>query len=382
MKKRRFVLLDRDGTLNVKRHYLTDPDDLELLPNTIAGLRHLRELELGLVVITNQSAIGRGFMDMARLQAIHRRFEDLLAREGLALDGIYFCPHTPDDGCQCRKPQAGLALQAAREWRFDPAQSFVIGDGVCDDATTLLVRTGDGGQVAASGEAWPDFVVADLGEAARTIETILGVNAPQGSYRLCENAPIRLRRHLAGSVAAKQRCLERCQDDILAAAEIIADSLRQGGKLLLCGNGGSAADSQHIAGEFVNLLSQRTPRPALASLALTTDTSVMTAYANDFGFAGVFERQLEALARPGDVLMGLSTSGNSENVVRAMHAAHKLGVRTIALSGGPGGQLADVAEAAICVPSVNVQHIQEVHITVGHILCYLVEETLYGRELS
>jgi D-sedoheptulose 7-phosphate isomerase len=185
-----------------------------------------------------------------------------------------------------------------------------------------------------------------------------------------------LRRHLEGSIATKQRVLEMCEGQILAAAGEIATSLRCGGKLLLCGNGGSAADCQHIAGELVSVLTQDFLRPALAAIALTTDSSILTASANDFGYAGVFERQVQALGKPGDVLLGISTSGNSENVLRAMTACRTLSMRGVALTGGQGGKLAEVADVVICVPEINVQHIQEAHLTIGHILCAIVERSV------
>ena len=180
MKQRRFVLLDRDGTINVERDYLSDPDELELCPNTLIGLRRLQELGLGLVVVTNQSAIGRGFFDSERLKEIHRRLEELLGRGGVKLNGILVCPHTPDDACYCRKPEPGLVLRAAQKLKFDPAQAFVIGDKACDielgkriGATTLLVQTGYGNDEMAGDKMCPDYVVADLAEAAEVIEEIM-----------------------------------------------------------------------------------------------------------------------------------------------------------------------------------------------------------------
>jgi D-glycero-D-manno-heptose 1,7-bisphosphate phosphatase len=180
MMSRRFVLLDRDGTINVEREYLARADEVELLPNALAGLSRLRRLGLGLAVVTNQSGLGRGYFDRAALDAIHQRLADLLAIGGVALDGVYVCPHVPEDGCPCRKPEPGLARRAAVELGIDLARAFVIGDKPCDielgrrvGATTILVRTGYGARVEARGEARPDFVVADLLEAAEVIGSAL-----------------------------------------------------------------------------------------------------------------------------------------------------------------------------------------------------------------
>jgi len=180
MRQRRFVALDRDGTIIEERHYLSDPQDVVLLPHAVAGLRRLRELGLGLVVITNQSAVGRGFFDTARLGLIHQRLCGLLAAEEIHFEGIYFCPHVPDDRCLCRKPEPGLLQRAARECDFDPSRTFVIGDKACDialgqhvGATTLLVQTGYGAQEAVDATVTPDHIVANLEDAASIIECLL-----------------------------------------------------------------------------------------------------------------------------------------------------------------------------------------------------------------
>jgi D-sedoheptulose 7-phosphate isomerase len=181
---------------------------------------------------------------------------------------------------------------------------------------------------------------------------------------------------LRESISTKERVLAECEGAILEAAGIIADSFAGGGKLLLCGNGGSAADCQHIAAEFVSVLTQDYLRPGLPAIALTTDSSILTASANDFGFEGIFERQVQALARPGDVLIGISTSGDSGNVARALAYANGHEVATIAMTGGSGGRIAGIARSVLCVPSSITMHIQEAHITMGHILCDLVERAL------
>jgi len=180
MSNRRFVILDRDGTIIVERHYLSDPDQVELLPNAANGLRRMRDLGLGLVVITNQSAIGRRFFDEARLKQIHARLDELLEAEGITIDALYFCPHLPDDDCTCRKPRTGLIEAAAADLDFDPGDCFVIGDKPCDielgqriGATTFLVRTGYGTQEIPDLTIPPDYIVDDLLAASQVIRHIL-----------------------------------------------------------------------------------------------------------------------------------------------------------------------------------------------------------------
>jgi D-sedoheptulose 7-phosphate isomerase len=231
-----------------------------------------------------------------------------------------------------------------------------------------------------------------------------------------------VKQHLDESAQVKRRAAEACAESIVEAAGLIAASFQNGGKLLLCGNGGSAADCQHMAAEFTSRLTADFVRPGLPAIALTTDTSFLTAYANDFDFDGVFARQVQALGKPGDVLLGISTSGKSKNVVRAAQTAREMGMNVIALTGDCGANdegerrgvsppvgsaeieagtagratppvapllrgginesgrapLVQLADVAICIPSENTQHIQEAHLAVEHIICHLVERALFG----
>jgi phosphoheptose isomerase len=189
----------------------------------------------------------------------------------------------------------------------------------------------------------------------------------------------RAQAHLLESAEIKRNVADKCLDSVLAAAQLIAETFRSGGKVLLCGNGGSAADCQHMAAEFVNRLTKDVERPGLPAIALTTDTSFLTAFANDCGFEGIFERQVQALGKPGDVLIGITTSGTSTNVIRAVEAARVANMQTIVLTGN-SGPLVAMANISISVPSANTQHIQEAHLAIEHILCDLVECHLFGKD--
>lgn len=178
MSPRRFVLIDRDGTINVEKHYLSDPEQLELYPGVAAAIRRLNRMDLGVVVVTNQSGIARGYFDLARLEEIHTRLYALLEAEGAAIDGLYICPHGPDDDCDCRKPLPGMVDQAVTDHHFDPTRAFMIGDKEVDvelgravGAATFLVRTGHGAKHVDGTKA--DYVVDDLAEAVRIIERSL-----------------------------------------------------------------------------------------------------------------------------------------------------------------------------------------------------------------
>jgi D-sedoheptulose 7-phosphate isomerase len=165
---------------------------------------------------------------------------------------------------------------------------------------------------------------------------------------------------------------------IEAAGAACVDTLKCGRKVLLAGNGGSAADAQHIAAELVSRLNY--DRPGLAAIALTTDTSALTAIGNDYGYEYVFARQVEALGQAGDVFIGISTSGNSPNVLTALTAARKAGIKTIGFTGKTGGKMAALCDIAIKVPSGHTPNIQECHILFGHIICQIIEDTIFGKE--
>lgn len=190
----------------------------------------------------------------------------------------------------------------------------------------------------------------------------------------------RVAKSIKASIAVKERLLSSAEVVLAIAkvSEVVVEALDQGGKVLLFGNGGSAADAQHIAAEFVGRFAFN--RPALPALALSVNTSCLTAIGNDYGFDLVFSRQIEALARKGDVAIGISTSGNSPNVLRAMSVARDLGLHTVALAGCTGGQLKDTVDHCICVPSNETPRIQECHILIGHIISELVERTLFDEQ--
>ena len=170
-----------------------------------------------------------------------------------------------------------------------------------------------------------------------------------------------------------KKSIEDVQSYIYTACVIVTDTLAHGNKVLLCGNGGSAADAQHIAAELTGRY--KTERRGLAGIALTTDTSALTAIGNDYGYDRVFDRQVEALAREGDLLIGISTSGNSKNVNNALKVAKELGCRTIGFSGRDGGGMNDLCDVNIVVPSDNTPRIQEMHILIGHIMCQAIDDS-------
>lgn len=181
---------------------------------------------------------------------------------------------------------------------------------------------------------------------------------------------------LEESIALKRELIDELVPDIESFARFFVNALKGGNKILICGNGGSAADSQHMACELVNrFLVERRPLPAIA---LSTDTSILTSIANDYSYDQVFQKQVEALGRAGDLLLAISTSGNARNVVEAVKAAREGGLKTVALTGKGGGELAPLADMALVIPGTVTPRIQESHLTVIHIVCDIIEKELFA----
>lgn len=182
---------------------------------------------------------------------------------------------------------------------------------------------------------------------------------------------------IKNSIDVKALLMEQCTDDIFACGVKLAETIKSGGKILFCGNGGSAADSQHIAAELVIRFRGNVNRAAIPAISLTVDPSIMTAGGNDIGFDNIFAREVEALGRSGDAIVGISTSGKSENVFRAFQQAKRQGMTTIGLLGCGGGKIKDISDFSVVVPSDTTARIQESHILTGHIWCEIIEEYLF-----
>ena len=191
----------------------------------------------------------------------------------------------------------------------------------------------------------------------------------------------RVRDHFVESIATKQASIDALSESIAAGGRVMSDALLADGKILSCGNGGSAADSQHFSSELLNRFEME--RPGLPAMALTTDASTVTSISNDYAYEEIFSKQVRALGKRQDVLLGISTSGNSENVIRAIAAAHERGMKVVALTGRDGGRMADLfaeGDVEIRVPATRTARIQEVHLLVIHCLCDLIDTTLLGSD--
>jgi D-sedoheptulose 7-phosphate isomerase len=191
-----------------------------------------------------------------------------------------------------------------------------------------------------------------------------------------------IRRQLTQSIETMTRVLhdEAIHSAVIEAGRITADAMKNGRKLMVCGNGGSAADAQHLVAEFVSRLT--VDRPALRAIALTTDTSILTAIGNDYSYDNVYERQVEAIAIEGDVLLAISTSGNSKNCVKALKLAKTMGVHTVAYTGNKGGTMSALADINVIIPSDTTMNIQESHLALEHIYCMVVERFYFGEDFG
>lgn len=193
----------------------------------------------------------------------------------------------------------------------------------------------------------------------------------------------RVREHFAESIATKQAAVDVISESIAAAGELMGQALLNDGKILSCGNGGSAGDAQHFSSELLNRFERE--RPGLPAMALTTDASTITSISNDYSYEEIFSKQIRALGKPEDILLGISTSGNSENVCRAIAAAHERGMKVVALSGRNGGRMAELFEEGdveIRVPATRTARIQEVHLVIIHALCDLIDTALLGDDAT
>jgi len=372
----RHVIVDRDGVLNEELEggmYLGDPDGFHWLPGVLNALAHLRALRVRVSVATNQSGIGRGLISELELDAVHQKMASDATMAHASIDAIFYCPHAPDAQCACRKPAPGLITAAISQSGISAAHTLVIGDAARDleaarsaGTRAALVRTGKGRMHESYAAAHGIVVYDDL--SAFVSELASKADMPQDDMPSLQAVFAEHARVVADASAQLLPTLSQC----IGAAR---QCLRVGHKILACGNGGSAADAQHFVAELVGRYSRA--RAPLRGIVLGSDSATLTAVSNDFGFDQVFARQVDALAQRGDVLIALSTSGNSLNVINAAITARERGCTVIALTGHSGGQLLQHADLALRVPSDTVARIQEVHELCLHALAQAIDSVAF-----
>jgi len=361
----KWIILDRDDTLIIDTGYISNPACVELLPQAAEGLRMLADSGYKFVVVTNQSGVGRGLFTENGMNAVNARLAEILEREGLKIEKFYCCTHAPEEKCSCRKPGVELVRRAQRELGFDDSQiCCVIGDRICDTelARRLGVRSillrGDNTEESARGTAEAESF---LGAAKIVLEDKWGVIGMGQRFFMRS-----ISEHI--DTAKKMTALSGV---VAEAALLMAEAVQRGGRIFFCGNGGSAADAQHLASELSGrFLKERGP---IDGVALSCNVSAVTAIANDYSFDKVFSRQLLAHGRKDDVLVAISTSGGSVNIIQAAAAARSIGIKIIGMTGESGGELKNLADVLISVPSGSTPRVQEMHILIGHVLCESVE---------
>jgi len=394
--KQKAIFIDRDGTINKYVGFLREAKQFELKDGVSEAIKKINQSGYLAVVVTNQPVIARGEVTYDGLQEIHNKMETLLGEDGAYLDGIYFCPHHPDSGyegeikelkieCECRKPKPGLLFKAAQDLNIDLEQSWMIGDGKNDiqagknaGCRTALIGSEDYGQ---------DLTVDSLGAF---VNRVVGRNMEKILLHvdlLIERYPV----------------LESCKDDILNAYYLLEESYSNRNKLLVAGNGGSAADSEHIVGELMK--SFKLPRKldkefkskliqedeelglalsenlqgALPAIALDGHSALSTAYMNDCEPLLCFAQQVNGFGNEGDIFLGISTSGNSKNILYAAVTAHAKGMKVIGLTGQKESKLSEIADVCIKVPETETYMIQELHLPVYHCLCLMLEESFFEK---
>jgi D-sedoheptulose 7-phosphate isomerase len=350
------IFLDRDGVINerIPGGYVTSWDQFRFIDGIVETVASLAGLGLPVIVISNQACVGKGLIDELRLESITRRFVAALQLAGGRVDAVYYCPHRPDESCGCRKPRPGLLEQASRDWRIDLGQSVLVGDS----ATDL--------------------------DAAATVGCRAVLFDPAG-----EPAPglaASVSRLLRGETRMPEHFLQQYKKDLLAAIDtlnfeqvsrvigVLAKARDEGRRIFVCGNGGSASTASHFACDLLKGASFNRPK-RFKITALTDSLPTLTAYSNDVCYDCVFVEQLKSLAEPGDTVMAISGSGNSPNVIRALEYGNSIGCRTIALTGRDGGKLGPLAELNIQVSNPHMGRIEDVHMTVLHMISYYFMET-------
>ena len=367
----RHIILDRDGVLNEERvdtSPVSRPSGFRWLPGSLEALSDLRAMGLRVSVATNQSGIGRGALSELELSAIHEKMSLEAKDAGGSIDAIFYCPHRPEECCTCRKPAPGLILAAIKQSGIAGTDTLVIGDATRDlqaarsaGTRAVLVRTGKGRLCEDEAVAHGFPVFDDL----KAVTSLLFRGADESSVQGF------LQGIFAEHIAVVAEAARQVLPSLAECIHVARQCLNAGNKILVCGNGGSAADAQHFVAELVGRYSNN--RAALSAVALGTDAATVTALSNDFGFDQVFARQVEALARPGDLLIALSTSGNSPNIINAAIAAGARDCVVIALTGRTGGKLIQYADIGLRVSTDSVARIQEVHELCLHSLAQVLD---------
>ncbi len=377
------VILDRDGTIIEERGYVGTIERVELLDGAGEAIAALNAAGIPVAVATNQAGVARGYYGTDDVRAVHAHLDGLLARQGAHIDAWLFCPYHPDGivdeyarWSSDRKPAPGMALAAAHRLSLDLGRSWVVGDSDCD----VELAQGVGARPIRIGEADGGSPVTTVPDLATAVAHILDehharherqdrvVTFPQvryeSAYLFAEHYSHELAQALATvDVAAFDR-----------ASKVLADAYDRDAAVFACGNGGSASIANHLLCDHVKGVRVGTDLHTRVT-SLSTNVEILSAIANDIGYDAVFEYQLESMARPGDVLVAVSSSGRSPNIVRALAWAESHGVQTIAMTGFGGGDAREVAGVSIHVDATNYGIVEDAHQACMHLLAQYARQS-------
>ena len=387
--KQKAVFLDRDGTINEYVGLLTNIDDFKLINGVADAIKDFHKKGYLVIVVTNQPVIARGEITIEELEAIHNKMETLLGMEGAYVDDILYCPHHPDSGfegerpeykieCSCRKPKPGMLLEAAERYNINLSCSYMIGDSKSDVIAGIAVGC-------------KTILLENSMTLKDTITQVTG-NIMKSSTEKYIDELIKRYPTLSSTVA-----------DILDAYETLRECYLHGGKLLVAGNGGSAADSEHIVGELMKGFVKKRPidtvfakklveadykmggelaeklQEALPAMSLTVHNGLNTAISNDIDGLLYFAQGVNGYGKTDDVFLGISTSGNSKNILYETIVAKAKGMKIIGLTGKDGGKLKEFCDVAVIVNEQETYKIQELHLPIYHTLCLMLENEFFNK---
>ncbi|WP_270886160.1 HAD-IIIA family hydrolase [Pedococcus sp. 5OH_020] len=380
------VLLDRDGTIIVDSGYVGAISDVVFLEGAVEAIARLNAAGIPVAVVTNQSAVARGFFELEDVEQVHKHMAAELARGGAYVDAWFFCPYHPDGivapfarVSSDRKPGPGMALAAAETLGLDLSASWVVGDSDSDVGMARAV----GAQpflVLQTGQSTAPDVVTVTGLAA-AVDIILSDHAERSIQPAVPRTAFPGRRYAeassfaadyAGELSRAMATLDSPQLD--AAARLLNAAYDRGATVFSCGNGGSASIANHFQCDHVKGVRGGTGLLTHVQ-SLSANVEILSAIANDNGYDGVFDFQLESLARPGDVLVAVSSSGRSPNIVRALEWCAKNGLESVALTGFTGGRARELATVSVHVDSFNYGVIEDAHQACMHLLAQYVRQS-------
>jgi histidinol-phosphate phosphatase family protein len=376
------VLLDRDGTIIADNGYVGSVERVQFLDGAIEAIAALNAAGLPVVVVSNQAGVARGYFGVDDVQQVHKHMIEELARQGAHVDFWFFCPYHPEGTVESfarssadRKPGPGMALAAADALDLDLSRCWVVGDAACDVGLARAV----GARPVHVGPT--DFPAADVLSFPDLAGAVRHILADPGSPALPDRPSFPAWQYDDGGVFAAAYTDELSRvfglldvGQVAAAAEVLSDAYARDAAVFACGNGGSASIANHLQCDHVKGIRNGTGLTSRVT-SLSTNMELFSAIANDIGYDAVFEYQLQSLARPGDVLVAISSSGRSPNIVRALEWANAHGMRTIALTGFTGGPARALATHAVHIDSHNYGIVEDAHQACMHLLAQYVRQS-------